>query len=202
MSLILPDVIYEKGLPRLLRSQSVSRVANRTISVVETADPVWRADMVTGALARHQVRPMRNFLAQAGSGARTILFAPSFLGVPAHYIGDEDNPAVLDDGALSVADSYTITLTGVTAGLTLSQGDFVGFEKAGYRSLHMVNTDAVAAGSVIQFEAEPAVPIYITAGAVAKFKGMGLNMRLVPGTDSMTDEWAPVASFTLVEVPK
>lgn len=202
MTLVLPAVPYVQGLPKIRRSASVSRVGNRTISVVETADPAWIAEVVTGPLSRAHARLMRAFIAQANSGARTILYAPAFLGVPAHYIGDEFNPAILDDGALSVVDSFTVTLTGITTGLTLSEGDFVGFEKAGFRSLHTVTTDVVADGSTVQFDVEPPVPPYITAGAVAKFKSTGMNARMLPGSDSMTDDWSPVASFTLVEVPK
>ncbi len=49
---------------------------------------------------------------------------------------------------------------------------------------------------------EPAVPAYITAGAVVLFKNPVANMRLLPGSFSIPDDAKPVVTFTLVEIPK
>jgi hypothetical protein len=198
-----PDVPYAKGLPKLIRSTSVSRSGTRAMSFVEYADPYWQIDMETAPLARDMIPAMQAFIDDAASGMNTILFNPAYLDVPQAYLNDTGNAALADEGVLvSGTGGKTLSINGVTNGLDIRRGDLISMVKDDSRSLHRVMTGAVASGAAITLVVEPFVPAYITAGAVVKFKNLELNVRMVPGSADLTDDFVPVATFTLVEVPK
>jgi hypothetical protein len=198
-----PDVPYAKGLPKLIRSTSVSRSGARAMSFVEYADPYWQIDIESAPLARDLIPAMQAFIDDAGSGMNTILFNPSYLDVPQAYLADPGNAALADEGVLvSGTGGTTLAINSVTNGLDIRRGDLISLVSGSYRSLHRVMTGAVASGAAITLVVEPYLPAYITAGAVVKFKNLELNVRMVPGTADMADDYVPIASFTLVEVPK
>lgn len=199
----LPNVPYVKGEPKLIRSVSQSRAGNRVISNIEFADPYWLAEVQSAPITRAQRAEMLAFIDQASSGMNTILFAPSYLGVPQAYWNDPGNAAIGVNGSVvSITNGTQIAINSVINGLKLNTGDWLGLEKDGYRSLHRVIVGGTAAAGAISLTVEPPVPGYITAGAVAKFKGVGMNARMVPGSESVADDYLAVASFTVVEVPK
>lgn len=200
----LPDVGFSKGMPRLVRGVSVSRTGQRAIAAFEHTDPFWQIDMTTVALSRAQVMLLEGLDAEAGDALTAIRYTvPRMMNVPQAYWADRDNAALSNDGNLmSVTNGYTVALNSVTNGLQLKRGDLFSLASGDYRSLHRVLVDATAASSAITLSVEPAVPSYITPGAVAKFKAPELNTRMLPGSFQIGDEYAPAASFTLVEVPK
>lgn len=203
MAIDFPDIPCVKGLPKLIRSVSSSRSGKRVMVNLEYADPFWQADIETAPMYPEDRASMAAFIKQANNGMTTVLFAPDWLGVPQAYWEDRNNPAVTTNGNLmSITNGTQLVVNGVVNGLKLMADDWLGLEKDGYRSLHSVVVGATAASGSISVTVEPFVPSYITAGAVVKFKGMGMNARMVPGSDSVTDDYLAVASFTLVEVPK
>lgn len=203
MAISFPVVPCVKGLPKLIRSVSSSRSGKRIMVNLEYADPFWQADIETAPMYPEQRAAMAAFIDQANNGMTTVLFAPDWLGVPQTYRNDRNNPAVTTSGNLvSITNGNQLAVNGVVNGLKLMAGDWLGLEKDGYRSLHRAVVGGTAASGAITVTVEPFVPSYITAGAVVKFKGMGMNSRMVPGSDSVTDDYLAVASFTLVEVPK
>ncbi|MER8806022.1 hypothetical protein [Mesorhizobium australicum] len=198
-----PDVPYAKGLPKLVRTTSVSRAGKRFMAAIETVDPFWQIDVETAPLARELIPGMRAFIDECNSAIKTIVWTPSYLDVPQAYLADPGNVALADDGNLvSGTGGLTIAVNGVTNGLDLRRGDMISMIKDEYRSMHTVMTGAVASSNTVTLVIEPYVPTYITAGAVVKFKNLELNVRMGPDSGQMTDDYLPVASLTLVEVPK
>lgn len=198
----LPDVEYTKGLPKLMRSVSQSRAGNRLVSSVEFADPFWQIEMETGPLDPALAPMVRAFLDEANSGTKTVLWTPSYLKVPQAYWANPNAIAPSIDGTLaSVTNGFTVAISGTAVGLDMRRGDMISMVYGSYRSLHRVMVGAVG-GAGINLKLEPFVPPYIAPGATVKFKGLSLNTRMIVGSDSMTDDYNPVASLTLVEVPQ
>jgi hypothetical protein len=199
----LPVVPYVKGLPQIVRSTSVGRSGLRAMAFVEFADPFWRVEIETGPLVSDKAATVQAFLDEAGAGTKTVLFAPKYLKVPQAYVGDEANAALSNMGSLvSVTDGFTIAVGSVTNGLDLRRGDLISLKSGDYRSLHRVMVGAVASAGAISLTVEPAIPAYIVPGAEVRFRDLEINMRMLPGSGAMPDDYLPAASFTLVEVPK
>ena len=131
------------------------------------------------------------------------MYTPKHISLPRAYWGNAGAAALANEGALAtVTNGFTVAINSVENGLTLMPGDLFSLKTGEYRSLHRVTVGAVAAGNAITVTVEPAVPPYITAGAVAKWKDPELNCRVLPESFDIPDEFFPAASFTLVEVPK
>lgn len=199
----LPNVRFLMARPALMDSVSVSRTTNRAISFVETADPFWQITMPTAPLSAREVALLEAFREEVRTGRKTVRYTPRHVCLPQAYWGNPASPVLANEGNLvSVVNGFTVNLNSVTNGLTLTRGDLFSLTYDGYRSMHRVQATAVAAASAISLSVEPFVPPYIRAGAVAKFKDPELNMRVLPGSFTLPDEFFPSASFTLVEVPK
>lgn len=203
MTIDLPAIRFKLSRPALVDSVSVSRVGNRAISFVEYADPFWQIPMQTVPLSAAELMLLQAFGAQVRTGKVTVVFRPVDICLPQAYWGNAGASAIADDGNLvSVTNGFTVALNGVTNGLKLMPGDLFSLKSGDYRSLHRVVVGAVAASNAIGLAVEPYVPPYITAGAVAKFLRPELNCRVLPGSFTVPDDHRPVATFTLVEVPK
>lgn len=203
MTLALPAVRFQISRPSLVDSVSVSRAGNRAISFVEYADPYWQIVLKTKPLAAAELALVEAFRAQVRTGMVTVLFTPVDVCLPQAYWGNPDAAAIADDGNLvSVTNCSTVAMDGVTDGLLLQPGDRFSLASGAYRSLHRVIAGATAAAGAITVTVEPPVPPYIAAGAVAKFRDPELNMRVLPGSFDIPDDFHPVATFTLVEVPQ
>lgn len=189
--------------PQLAKSVSMSRAGNRVLAFVEYADPVWQVTMRTKALRPSERLAVEAFRDATRGGLQTVRYRPTHMCVPRAYWGDAANPVLNDDGNLvSITDGRVLSVGSVSNGLTLGAGDLVSLASGDYRSLHRIQSGGVAASGAITMAVEPPVPGYVTAGAVVKFKAPELNMRVLPGSFAIPDELFPVASFTLVEVPK
>jgi hypothetical protein len=202
-AIAMPGGRLRKGLPKLMRSVSTSRSGKKAMSFVEYADPVWQIDAETEPLTRSAAMLFEALDATAGNGMVTVLYTvPKFMNVPQAYWDSPGAAEPADDGNLVSITGNVLSVNGVTNGLTIKSGDLFSLATGEYRSLHRVTVDALAAGGVISLTVEPSVPTYITTGAVVKFKDPELNVRLVPGSMSISDDFRPIASFTLIEVPK
>ncbi|WP_318761841.1 hypothetical protein [Aminobacter niigataensis] len=202
-AIALPDVGYQVAYPQLVESVSMARAGNRAMAFVEFADPTWQITMRTVPLKAGPRLAVEAFRDATRGGLQTVRYSPTHMCIPRAYWGDADNPALDDSGNLvSITDGRVLAVSSVSNGLTLGAGDLISLATGDYRSLHRIQSGGVAASSAISVTVEPPVPGYIAAGAVVKFKAPELNMRVLPGSFSIPDELFPVASFTLVEVPK
>ncbi|TPM59158.1 hypothetical protein FJ959_09830 [Mesorhizobium sp. B2-2-4] len=203
MTIDLPAVRFQLTRPALVDSVSVDRAGERYVGFMEYADSYWQIPMRTKSLRASELMLVQAFGAQARLGKVTVVWRPVDICLPQAYWGNPTAPALADDGNLvSVTNGFTVAINGVVNGLTMMPGDLFSLQKAGNRSLHRVVVGAVAAAGAIGLTVEPAIPVYITAGAIAKFLNPELNCRVVPGSFVIPDDHKPVAAFTLVEVPK
>ncbi len=204
MVVSLPSVKFRRHRPELVDSVSVSRTGNRLVSVVEYADPFWRAEMQTVPLSYVELAAVEAFLAHVRNGERTVLYTPYHPRVPQAYWGSPSS-AVLDNTGVvtAITDGFAVAFNSVDNGLVLTAGDLIGLEKDDYRSLHRVVTGGTASANALSVVVEPFVPGYITTGAVVRLKDPQLNCRVVPGSSRISEDVInPTASFTLIEVPK
>jgi hypothetical protein len=198
----MPTVAYTAGYPTLKRSEALDRVGERAFVGVEWADPAWTVDVATKPLDLDERLLVEAFREQA-TALQTVLFKLLHEKTPAAYRTNPNAAAVNDAGSLvSVTGGKTALINGVTNGLTMSRGDLFSFAAGDYRSLHRVMANAVAATGQITLNVEPAVPPYIAAGAVAKWREPELNMRVVPGSFQIANEFFPTATWQMTEVPR
>jgi hypothetical protein len=199
----LPDVRFQVGRPRLIDSVSVSRTGQRAISFVETADPFWEIPMRTIPLDAFDLARVEAFREVTRQGRNTVLYTPKHVCLPQAYWGNPDAPALANPGSVIVASGNSLSFNTVDNGLTLMPGDLIGLESVGdYRAMGRIITGGVAAGGAMSVTVEPPIPPYIAVGAMVRFKDVTLNTRVLPGSFSIPDEFRPVASFTLIEVPR
>ena len=193
---------YGPTYPKLMRSTSVSRYGKRAISFMETSDPFWQVSMRVVALSNADRQKLEAFISRCRDGMVTVLYTPKHVCLPQAYWGNPTAPAILDTGVLSVIAGNQLTVSGVTNGLKLTEGDLIGFSQGDFNTIGRVVQDSTAAGGAIAIKAEPFLPSYITVGATVVFKDPLINMRLVPDSYDCPDDFRPTATFTLIEVPK
>lgn len=202
MAIILPDIRFQSSYPELIESVSMSRSGKRMVAVVEYADPFWQVAMRTKPLRASERLLVETFLDQARNGLVTVHYTPQHQCLPKAYWGSPTAAAPADNGVLKSKDGYSITVESVTDGLVLSPGDLISLTTGDYNWMARVVTGGTAADGEIDLTLNVPVPSYIETGAVARVKDIVANMRLLPDSFSMPDGPLPVASFTLIEVPK
>ncbi|TGR32996.1 MULTISPECIES: hypothetical protein [unclassified Mesorhizobium] len=202
MTINLPAVPFMPAYPQLMESVSVSRSGTRAMSFVEYADAYWTIQMKTVPLKPAQRLVVEAFKDACRGGLTTITYTPQHMCVPQAYWGDSGNAALSNSGNLVSITGNSLVINSVDNGLTLGPGDLISATTGSYNSLFRVQTGATAAANTMTITVEPTVPAYITAGAVITFKNPIANMRVMPGSFSIGDDFFSSASFTLVEIPK
>ncbi|RWE75249.1 hypothetical protein [Mesorhizobium sp.] len=202
MAIALPAVGFQHAYPQLVESVSVSRSGTKAMAFVEYADAYWSIQMRTKPLKASERLLVEAFRDACRGGLTTVLYTPKHMCVPRAYWGDANNAALANAGNLVSISGNQLAINSVDNGLTLGPGDLISATTGDYNSLFRIQSGGVAAGNVIAVTVEPAVPSYIAAGAVIAFKNPVANMRLLPGSFAIPDEPKPVATFTLVEIPK
>lgn len=201
MAIALPAVPFTPAYPQLVEQVSVSRSGTRAMSFVEYGDSYWSIQMKTVPLTPAQRLLVEAFKDAARGGLTTVTYIPKHVNVPRAYWGDSNNTALANLGNLVSVTGNSLVINSVDNGLTLAAGDLFSMTTGSYNALFRVQAGAVAASNTMTITAEPAVPAYITAGAVVTFKNPIGNMRVVPGSFSIGDDFFPVATFALVETP-
>ncbi|TPL30173.1 hypothetical protein [Mesorhizobium sp. B2-4-7] len=198
----LPTVHFQVSYPQLTESVSVSRSGSRAMAFVEYADAYWTIQMRTLPLEASDRLLVEAFKDACRAGLQTVLYKPKHMSLPRAYWGNAGAAALANNGSLVSITGNQLVVNSVDDGLTLGPGDLISATVGDYNSLFRIQTGGVAAGGTITLTVEPTVPSYITAAAVIRFKDPVANMRVMPGSFSITDELKPVATFTLVEIPK
>ncbi|MFC3326203.1 hypothetical protein [Mesorhizobium cantuariense] len=202
MAISLPAVPFLISYPQLVESVSVSRSGTRAMSFVEYADAYWTVQMKTVPLTAAQRLLVEAFKDASRGGLVTVTYTPKHMCIPRAYWGDAANTKLTNTGNLVSITGNSLVINGVDNGLTLAAGDLISLTTGSYNSLFRVQTGAVASGNALTITVEPTVPSYITTSAVVTFKNPVANMRVMPGSFSIPDDFLPSATFTLVEIPK
>lgn len=200
----LPNIRFQIARPQFVDGVSISRTGTRAISAFEYADSFLQVQMRTVALSASEIVLVRSWATDAvRKGIQSVIYTPNDYCLPRAYWGNPTAPALSNLGNLvSVTNGYNVVIDSVTNGLTYQPGDRLSLQDGDYRSLHEVAVGAVAAGNSMSLTLVNPVPAFITAGAVARFYKPEMNARVLPNTFVVPDEFNPVASFTLVEVPR
>ncbi|MER9911709.1 hypothetical protein NKJ71_13855 [Mesorhizobium sp. M0050] len=180
----------------------MSRAGSRAMAFVEYADAYWTVQMRTVPLTAAQRLLVEAFKDASRGGLITVTYTPKHMCVPRAYWGDAANTKLTNTGSLVSITGNSLVINSVDNGLVLAAGDIISLTTGSYNSLFRVQTGATSSSNTMTITVEPTVPSYITTGAVVTFKDPVANMRVVPGSFSMPDDFNPVATFTLVEIPK
>lgn len=200
MPVSLPAVPFRTSYPKVVDSISASRAGNRLVATIEYADPFWQVDMSTDPLLAGERLLVEAFRDACRGGLNTVVYTPTHQCLPQAHWGDPD-AAVLADGTLTSKSGFDAVLA-VTTGLTLSAGDLVSMTTGDFNWMARITAGGTAVGGALPVTLNMAVPSYIATDATVRVKDPRMNARMLPGSFSMPDDVFPVASWTLVEVPK
>lgn len=200
MAIELPAVSFAPSYPQVVDSVSSSRSGNRVVAMVEYADPQWLVPMSTTPLRASQRLLVEAFRDACRGGLTTVHYKPKHQCLPRSLWGQPASP-LLANGTLSTKAGYNVTVA-ASSGLVLSPGDLISFTTGAHNCLARVVAGGTVTGGSVALTLNMPVPSYIAVGAVVRFKDPIMNTRMLPGSFAMTDELLPVASFTLVEVPR
>lgn len=200
MVIDLPTVPFLVSYPQVVESVSVSRAGNRVVAMVEYADPYWKIDMRTKPLRAAERLAVEAFRDACRGGQVTVRYTPQHQCLPMAHWGDPD-AAVLANGTLAAKSGYSATLAAAN-GLVLSPGDLISMTTGDYDWMARVVAGGTAASGSLSVTLNMAVPSYIETGAVVRYKRPRMNTRMLPDTFTMPDSFNPIASFTLIEVPR
>lgn len=200
MAIELPAVRFAASYPQVVDSVSASRASNRVVAMVEYADPQWQIPMTTTPLRASARLLVEAFRDACRGGLTTVHYKPKHQCLPRSLWGQPPSP-LLANGTLSAKAGYNVTVA-ATTGLVLSPGDLVSFTTGVHNWMARVVVGGTVAGGSVALTLNMPVPSYINAGAVVRFKDPIMNTRMLPGSFTMSDDFFPVASFTLVEVPR
>lgn len=200
MAIDLPAVRFAASYLQVVDAVSASRAGNRVVAMVEYADPQWQIAMTTTPLRASARLLIEAFRDACRGGLTTVHYQPKHQCLPRTLWGQPSSP-LLANGTLSAKAGYNVTVA-ATTGLMLSPGDLVSFSTGVHNWMARVVTGGTVAGGSVSLTLNMPVPSYIAIGAVVRFKDPIMNTRMLPGSFTMSDEFFPVASFTLVEVPR
>lgn len=200
MPIDLPAVSFQPSYPTVVDSVSVNRAGNRVVSIVEYADPTWQVPMRTSPLSARARLLVEAFRDACRGGLETVWYRPKHQCLPRSLWGNPASP-LLANGSLSSKSGYQATVAAAN-GLTLSPGDLISLSTGVYHFMARVVTGGTVAGGTVALTLNMPVPSYIGIGATLRVKDPIMNTRMLPGSFSMTEDNRPIASFTLIEVPR
>lgn len=200
MPIELPAIRFQPSYPVVIDSVSVNRAGNRVVGIVEYADPTWQVAMRTVPLSARERLVIEAFRDACRGGMETVYYRPKHQCLPMALWGNPTSP-LLVNGSLSSKNGYQVTVAAAN-GLILSPGDLISLSTSTYHFMARLVAGGTVAGGTVALTLNMPVPTYIGIGATLRVKDPIMNTRMLPGSFSLPDEILPVASFTLIEVPR
>ncbi len=200
MAIDLPTIRFQPSYPAVIDSVSVNRAGNRVVGIVEYADPTWQVVMRTVPLSASDRLVTECFRDACRGGMETVRYRPKHQCLPRSLWGNPTSP-LLANGSLSSKSGYQVTVA-ATNGLILSPGDLISLSAGTYHFMARVVTGGTVVGGTVALTLNMPVPSYIGIGSTLRVKDPIMNTRMLPSSFSLPDEFYPIASFTLIEVPR
>lgn len=146
----------------------------------EVAPPVWQGEISLGEMdeeERGHAEVMFDLLRRPGA---TFMFYDKRRAYPKA----DPTGAILGSAQPAVAalsgDRFSLSISGLPAGYTLTRGDLLVVKYSGRRSMHRVMTDHTAAGAVATVDVNPALPSATAIGDAILLKKPAIPCRVVP----------------------
>jgi len=122
----------------IANSRVFSSPFNRSVQTLELAGAVWAASLDFALLSESQWRDLAAFVAELrGQAGRFYLAPPHAKNPKGVATGTPLVNGASQTGASLITDGWTASVTGI-----LKRGDFLAFDSAGTRELHLVRTTA------------------------------------------------------------
>lgn len=184
--------------------QELSRVSGGETQAKDLGSALWRASFTTAPQRRAEAAAIEAALISLNGSARSFLAHDIRRPFPAaHADGIFADTGTID--ALFSGDAFSLRLAGLAAGITLSPGDYIGFEYGARpsRALHLITTGGVVDGAgKVLFDVFPAIRPGALAGAAVTLKRAPCEMVLEPGQapPSLQDIATSVVTFSAVQI--
>ncbi len=190
---------------------STERMQGRRTEMVSFGTPWWVASFTTNFLEPHQYGVADAFTMKVGARGVFLaydVFRPRPIaydnGRPLSLIKASGGAFTGDAGLVQLVDNRTVVVSGLPAGFTLVEGDYVAFSMTPLkRSLHRVMQDAVAdnAGVVTLSILFPLDLQHFTTASVVHFEKASTVMMIDPGSLSAPKGWGSRSvSFSATEM--
>jgi hypothetical protein len=202
----LPDVLYTDGLPYLDQGVTASETRGRLVNYTQFSAPLWRVDVSTIAMCYDDYKAFEAWGLSLRGGLRSTLFSPLLGGLPRKH-RDDPTPAEDTGSLVEVVGGNVLKISGYSADLEMSVGDFVGLERLTRYYFGMVTDVATEVDpsdpfvTYLMLTVEPP-PKGTAAGANAtvRFANPKMKMRLVPDSyQRYQNSILHGANFTMTE---
>lgn len=187
-----------------LNRQELSRTAGGTTQAKDLGPPLWRASFTTAPARRNDAAAIEAALISLNGSAGSFLAHDVRRPFPkAHSAGFSGTVSI---SALYADDAYAVQLTTPEGGLTLSAGDYIGFDYGARpsRALHMIQETKVlsAPGAVRKFQVWPAIRPGALVGAAVTVNRPPCEMILEPGQQppGLRELVASSVSFSAIQI--
>lgn len=187
-----------------MHRQELSRTAGGATQAKDLGSALWRASFTTAPAALADAQGIEAALISLNGSAGSFLAhdvrRPFPKAHPGGYLG------ALTISNLYAADAFSIKLVSPEGGLTLSAGDYIGFEYGPRpsRALHMVTENAAPTlpGSPRRISVFPAIRPGAEVGAVVTVNRAPCEMILEPGQQApgIREMVASSVSFSAIQI--
>ncbi|MBY6141119.1 hypothetical protein KUV26_16910 [Leisingera daeponensis] len=187
-----------------LHRQELSRTAGGATQAKDLGSALWRASFTTAPARLADAAAIEAALISLNGSAGSFLAHDVRRPFPAAHPGGFGGTVSIS--ALYAGDAFAVQLTTPEGGLTLSAGDYIGFEYGARpsRALHMVQEtkSLTAPGAVRKFLVWPAIRPGALVGAAVTVNRASCEMILEPGQQppGLRDLSASSVSFSGIQI--
>lgn len=195
----LPDVKYLKSKPKPVDDDSYTATSGGAVNLLRRSDTRWQVEIKTVSLNYRERIELDGWIAQLDNGfGEKVLFSDPRKKYPNNHFANKA-PAEVNGTISSVTELNEVTASGVSSDLSLTSGDYLGFEHSGkYHFAHVVSSTGTGTDRDLKFR--PPLPHDMgVPGVTVRFVDCKILMALLPNSYSAPDDVLSSVSFTLYE---
>lgn len=187
-----------------LQRQELSRTAGGRTQAKDLGSALWRASFTTAPARLDDAQDVEAALISLNGSVGSFLAHDVRRPFPKAHPGGFSGTLAIS--LLFTENAFSVQLSSPDGGLTLSPGDYIGFEygAGGSRALHMIQSSpqTLSAGVPKSFDVFPAIRPGAAVGAAVTVNRASCEMILEPGhqAPALRDLVASSLSFSAIQI--